>query len=262
MSEPQIKENMPNASTNQSGGMTLPSAETLADVLALAVAVLGVLAAFAGLGAWYFSAKASAAKDAALERFKVESASTTAEANARAAEANTKAVEAAEGTAKARAEAAAAIERTKKLELEAEQQRERAAKAERDLLSVKSAIAPRGFSTAERAKLIAALRAAPVKGKVSINCVLGDGEGFAFANEVDKILKTGGWETTGVSQGAYGPGGNPIGFGVVVHSAASAPPHAATLQAAFKAAGLDLPGAIDANIPEGTVEILVGNKPR
>ncbi len=135
------------------------------------------------------------------------------------AEANKKAAEAAEGTARAAADAAAANERTVKLELETAQQRERAAKAERELLEVQERIKPRRLTDLSRAQLIAALRQANPKGLVTVNCVLGDGEGFAFATQIDETLKAAGWPTTGVNQSVYGGGANPIGFGVLVHSA-------------------------------------------
>lgn len=178
------------------------------------------------------------------------------------ADANMKAAEASEGTAKAAADAAAANERTVKLELEAAQQREKAAKAERELLELQDRIKPRRLSEANRVALIRALRQANPKGLVTLNCVLGDGEGFAFATQIDDVLKAAGWTTTGVNQGVYGGGANPIGFGIVVHSAATTPPHAGSLQSAFTAAGFPLNGVEQPAIQEGLVVLLVGNKPQ
>lgn len=178
------------------------------------------------------------------------------------AEANKKAAEAAEGTARAAADAAAANERTVKLELETAQQRERAARAERELLELQERVKPRRLTDAGRVALVAALKQANPKGLVTVNCVLGDGEGFAFATQLDDALKAAGWPTTGVNQGVYGGGANPIGFGIVVHSAATAPPHAAALQQAFTTAGFPLADAEQAAIPKDNVVLLIGNKPQ
>jgi hypothetical protein len=82
----------------------------------------------------------------------------------------------------------------------------------------------------------------------------------AFAQQIADILSESGWPNTGVSQSAYA-GGNPVGFGIIVHSAIGAPPYAAVLQQAFFSVGLPLAGAENAQLPDGKVEILVGNKP-
>ena len=177
------------------------------------------------------------------------------------AEANKRAAEASEGTAKAAADAAAANERTVKLELQAAQQRERAANAERELVELRERIKPRRLGEEAQRKLIAALRSATPKGLVNVTCVLGDGEGFAFAAQLDAALKAAGWSTTGVNQAAYA-GSNPIGFGIMVRSAATAPPFAAALQTAFATAGIAVSGAEQSSLDEGTVVLLIGNKPQ
>jgi len=111
------------------------------------------------------------------------------------------------------------------------------------LLEVKNQIKPRRLTAEQRASLIGALRLANPKGLVTVNCVLGDGEGFAFASEIDDVLKAAGWPTTGVNQGVYAGGANPVGFGIVVRSAAEAPPYASALLNAFTVAGVPLAGA-------------------
>jgi hypothetical protein len=91
---------------------------------------------------------------------------------------------------------------------------------------------------------------------------MGDGEGYAFANDIDTVLKASGWtvEGGGVSQAAYA-GGNPIGLGIIVRNAVTAPPYAARIQRAFFSIGVPFGGIEDPKRPEGTVEIIVGNKP-
>ncbi len=146
-----------------------------------------------------------------------------------------------------------------KVEIDLAKQQAKTADAEKSLLELQRHMQPRRISPEQRARLVAILAQGP-KGKVSINCVLGDGEGHTFANDVDSALKASGWETDGVNQGVYS-GGNPIGFGIVVHSAITAPPYAATLQRAFFSVGLPLGGMENGQFPEGKVDILVGNKP-
>jgi len=146
-----------------------------------------------------------------------------------------------------------------RVETELAKQRESTAKAERSLLELQRHMQPRRISAEQRARLLAILTHGP-KGKVSINCVLGDGEGHTFANEIDAVLKASGWETTGVNQGVYS-GGNPVGFGIIVRSGIGAPPYAVVLQRAFFSIGIPMDGAENPQLAEGDVQILVGNKP-
>ena len=95
--------------------------------------------------AWHFSSQYKDAKDAAFERFKLQSAVSIAESAVRTAEATKRASEAGEETAKAMAEAASANERTKTLEFEAVKQRERAAEAEKKLFELQERTKPRKF---------------------------------------------------------------------------------------------------------------------
>ena len=99
------------------------------------------------------------------------------------------------------------------------------------------------------------------KGKVTIDCVVGDAEGQTFANDVLEVLKSSGWPVEGVDQGIYSGGANPVGFGILVHRAATAPQYAGVLQSAFFSVGLAMGGAESDTVPEGTVQIIVGNKP-
>lgn len=233
---------------NQNIPRTLDSWNSLLQTLSVALLFLTFAV---GAGAVMTSRRIAAREQTRL----VNAEQSTAEANRRAAEA-------AEGTARAAADAASAKERTVKLELEAAQQREKAANAERELFEVKNQIKPRRLDAVQRASLIVALSQANPKGLVTVNCVLGDGEGFAFASQIDDVLKAAGWPTTGVNQGVYAGGANPVGFGILVRSAAKAPPHAGALQHAFTAAGMPLAGAEQSSIDEGTVILLIGNKPQ
>jgi hypothetical protein len=197
---------------------------------------------------------AQRAEIARLNKEAGEARNAAGEAVKQAANAEKQAAQAGEGTAKALAQAA-------KLELEASQQRERAAKAEHDLLELQQRIKPRRFTAEQSRLLIDALKRSPAKGLVELDCVLGDVEGRAFAIQIDEILKAASWPSTGVNQAAFS-GRNPIGFGTVVHAAVTAPPYALALQEAFESVGLPLDGAEDAKLAEGTLRILIGNKPQ
>ena len=129
-------------------------------------------------------------------------------------------------------------------------------------VKIEERIAPRRLANAQRSALVTALKQSSLKGLIDVVCVLGDGDGFAFATQLDEALKAAGWPTTGVNQAAFGGGANPVGFGIVVHAEASAPTYAAALQGAFKSAGMDIAGAVNPNIPERTVQLLIGNKPQ
>ena len=156
-------------------------------------------------------------------------------------------------------DAAEANATQKRVEIDLARQQEKTATAERALLQLQRRMEPRRISADQRARLVEILSNGP-KGKVSINCVLGDAEGQAFADDIDSVLKASGWDNSGVNQGVYS-GGNPVGFGIVVRSAIDAPPYAVTLQRAFFSIGIPMAGAEKLDVPEGAVEILVGNKP-
>ena len=67
------------------------------------------------------------------------------------------------------------------------------------------------------------------------------GEGSAFANQIAEVLKSSGWTVDGPNMGMY-TGGDPVGFGMAIHSAATAFRFAVKLQQAFFAVGIPLPG--------------------
>lgn len=145
-----------------------------------------------------------------------------------------------------------------KVETDLAKQQEKTANAERALLELQRRIEPRRISTEQRKRLVEMLSIGP-KGAVTIACVLGDAEGCSFAQQIADVVNASGWPHTGVDQAVYT--GNPVGFGIIVRNAITAPPHAAVLQRAFFSVGIPLAGAERPEQPEGTVEILVGNKP-
>lgn len=145
------------------------------------------------------------------------------------------------------------------VEIELSKQQERTAIAERGLSDLKLALRPRRLSEIQQRQLILLLSGTP-KGPVSISCVIGDGEGQAFAMDIYRALRAAGWtiDGDGVTQAAYT--GDPVGLGLLVHSAATAPAYAIRLQRAFFSIGIPLEGAQVSNIPEGKVSIVVGHK--
>lgn len=147
------------------------------------------------------------------------------------------------------------------VEIELEKQRTIAAIAEKDLAALKATVTPRRLTPEQVENLAKSLSGEP-KGVVSIMCVMGDGEGNAFATQIVTVLKSAGWTMTGggVTQAAFG-GGDPTGFGIIVRSAITAPPYAGRLQRAFFSVGIPLAGAEIPSLAEGTVQIVVGHKP-
>ena len=226
-----------------------------------AVVVLTVLAAVAGLVGWHFSSRYRDARDAALDRLKLQSAVTIAESAARAAEATRRASKAEEDMTRSVAEATVANERTRVLEQEAGKLRERAAKSEKQLVELQEKIKSRQISEEQRTRLITLLSAASPKGLVGLGCVLGDAEGGTLAEQINQILEAAGWPTTGISRASYDGENHPAGIFVLVKSASTAPAHAAVLQRVFSEAGIQLPAYTKSNLGTDDVHIVIGTKP-
>jgi len=153
------------------------------------------------------------------------------------------------------------------VEIELNKQRERAANAELALLQLQEQIKPRTISPEQRTRLIATLKNAPNKLPVDVTCIIGDGEGFAFASQIDEILKSSGWTTMGVSQAIFGPQ-NPVGVDIIVRDIPNDPSAAAflrtvgdSLRAALASVGIPTSAFQNLTVPEGIVGILVGKKP-
>jgi hypothetical protein len=167
--------------------------------------LLGVaVAAIASFSLYFFGSRLASVKDDELHRFQTESARTIAEANARAAEANTRAAQATRGTAEALASAGAANERAGKLELEAANQRERAAKAEKNLLELTRAVAPRHVTQAQRDTLRVALSGARPTTPIRVMVFIGTEDGIPFSLEFIDALNEAGWPAEHVGQTTMG----------------------------------------------------------
>jgi hypothetical protein len=166
-------------------GMKLPSLETASFWSNIAVVVLTLLAACAGVLALYFGTKLGAAKDA-------EVSVAIASANARSAEANRKSAEASEGTAKAEVDAARANERAGVLEVQAANQRIRAAHAETELLELKYRLAPRRITREQHGVYVEMLK--PYGGSKVEMTQIGDIEAKAFAADILSVLTDSGWD--------------------------------------------------------------------
>lgn len=161
------------------------------------------------------------------------------------------------GLLKDAADAKAAQQR---VEIDLGKQKESTANAEKALLELRERIKWRHFPAEQESQLAEALKNAPIKGPVDLMCVLGDSEGFAFATQIDRILRDAGWTTSGVSHSIFTPP-NPIGIEVRVHDAQNPPGHAGFLQKAFTAVGIEASGSEQANLPADRVLLIVGNKP-
>jgi len=159
--------------------------------------------------------------------------------------------------AHAQKDAADAKATQQRVEVEWARQKERAAIAEGALLELQEKLKPRVLSPAQRTRLIDSLKRVP-KGPVEILHVEADREAFEFAEQIRNVLRNAGWDT-GVRTSLLGV--NVVGILIAVRDAKTAAPYATAIQRSFAAASIELRGAEDAGLPEGTVRIIVGHKP-
>lgn len=117
--------------------------------------------------------------------------------------------------------------------------------------------APRTISAVQEATFLGALAYAP-KGVVQLQHLGGDLESERLANRLTFLLKRAGWTVT---RTALISAEVPVGIILTVHSAEKAPPHAAPLQNALEAIGLPAPGMTNSQLTEGTLVLIVGQKP-
>jgi len=253
--------------------------ERWVDISNVGVVIALALSFIFGGASIYHSRKLNKAKDA-QSAFEMQTASIKIEeARASAANANNETETLAQQNIKLRTdlESVTAEARSKQTELTVEQQKlaqaqqelaeaeQRRTEAqlvlEKTLQEVRSRQMPRTLTPDQRTQLVKVLRSAP-KGEIEISCVLGDGEGHAFATEIDGLLKAAGWTVSegGVSQAVYS-GGNPRGVSIIVRDAATAPAYAIAIQQAFAMIGFSFSGLVYPDYPEGKVKLLVGNKP-
>lgn len=139
-------------------------------------------------------------------------------------------------------------------------QREKTARAEQDVLELQRRIQPRRIAPDQRATLVDLLRASQPKGLVTITSLLGDVEGNTYAAQINEILTSAGWPTTGVNRVVMN--GLPTqGIAMAARSAREVPPFAVALQQAFERGGIEILGAEKPILPPGVLELIVGIKP-
>jgi hypothetical protein len=200
--------------------MLLSSAEWWAGFLTSWATGLGALAALLAFLALGFSNRASKLKDAAFEKYKMESSTRIAEADAKAADANRIAAETRERAAKLEREAAQA-----RLELE----------------KVKLKQLPRRVSPEDTAKLKDMLNSS-AKGKVVVGAEVTDAEATALARQLKSILADAGFEILSVTPQILAL--NARGIYMFLKDKSNAPPHAAGIQAAVSAIGFSMPADV------------------
>jgi hypothetical protein len=156
--------------------------------------------------------------------------------------------------------------RSDTVETELAKQRTRAATAERSLLELQERVKLRRLSAEQRKKLIDSLKSptavAVAKGPIRVQRLIFDEAAQPFAEDIKEAFGAAGWQTGDVGREVMLPGSQiPIGIAVVSHSTDTLPPHFVVIQQAFTAAGLAPTLGKNNNVPEGTVEILIGVKP-
>jgi hypothetical protein len=129
-----------------------------------------------------------------------------------------------------------------------------AAKAEPVIQGRDQKIEPRTIPKEQFDRVVAALRASPVKGPVSVAWVIGSAEALAFGYQLKYTLEAGGWTVPDTTIMADVSG---YGTAVVVRRAASAPRHAAQLQQALQSAGLEVDTLERPWVADGGVQLLI-----
>lgn len=141
-----------------------------------------------------------------------------------------------------------------KLETAEREQREAGSK----LKKIEEKAKPRVFSEVQQQRLVAALSGCSNK-LVMLTAPLGDPEAISFANALESIFKTAGWESKGVSQGVFT--GIPVGVILRVPSKDKFHPCLGPLQKVLTDLGIQAPAVIEADTPVDAIDIVVGHKP-
>ena len=156
------------------------------------------------------------------------------------------------GKAASEAEATQQMVETKLAE-----QTERTAIAERTLLEVQEKVKQRPLPLDRETVLINVLKQVRTKLVVAINCVAGDSDGLAVADQIEEILIASGWRSGGIGQETFMR--NPVGLSLIAGKNADI--SAGFLQRAFGLAGLPLKEVEDDSVKGPDVEIMVGSRP-
>lgn len=136
-------------------------------------------------------------------------------------------------------------------------QTERTAIAERTLLEVQEKIKKQTLSLGHETFLINVLKEVHTELIVTINCVAGDSDGLAAANQIERVILAAGWRSGGIGQETFMR--NPVGLSLIFGKDVDR--SAGFLQRAFSLAGMPLTGVEDESIKGPDVEIMVGVRP-
>jgi hypothetical protein len=186
-----------------------------------------------------------------LERYKTETAGKVADATAAG-------ISAGEKAARAQSDIDAA-------KLELAKQEALTANARLETERLRKQLSWRTISTEQQARFVASISGRPPPGiQFTVSSISGDAEGGRYADEIVRLLHRVGvpidLKDTSVSMFV---GILPEGLFIRVRDEKSlAAEYGAALQKAFKTAGIDAPGSLIPSMPDNTVEILVGIKPR
>lgn len=223
------------------------------DWLKIAGFILGGIVTVVAVVGWAFSLKAGKLKDeaskrkeAALERFKLESDRSISLADAKAAEANKIA-------ATANVEAARANERAAILEKDA-------ADSRLALVKLQQKLAWRVITPEQSQRFREAVRNAP-KSKITMTYLGGNEEVVYFTDQFAKMLRDGGYEapdSLSEMNSQITVGGLMIGVILCIKDEKSLP--ALHLQQALALVGIDAPGRLNPN-QQDDIHIDIGAKP-
>jgi hypothetical protein len=219
------------------------------------LAIAGELMADGGV--FVFSRHLQAISDAELARVTLDVGNTRLAAN-KAADAALRvsilAEHAVVASGKANALAKSARLQVAALDEEAKNAQDRAVRLERE-------VAWRKLTPSDVNSICAAL--APLAGtKIEIQSLSGDAEGSEYAEDFADVLgsRRCGWVVTGPTTVVVFGGRVPEGIFIKVRSENNPP--ASLLQKTLGLIGIAAPGEKDSNIPEGSITLFVGAKPR
>ena len=125
--------------------------------------------------------------------------------------------------------------------------------------SVAADIAQRSLDPVHRSAVLAALRAAPNKGVITITSLLGDSEAATFAKQWREVFAEAGWK---VRVGVASFTGPVIGLMVDIQSNHAIWSYVVSLREAIHASGYSYDLTFGQAVAGDVVELLVGSKPR
>jgi hypothetical protein len=230
--------------------------EGLTSRLEIAVYVLALLGGVIGVSFLYFNRRLQQINKADFIKFQTTSQQSIVQFSALAEAAKADAATAKAHEEESKTERARLELRIREMEQAHSKLAVTNAENEKEVLRLKAAAEPRRIKEIQAAVIAKLLK--PFAGQaVSIRLFAQESEASEYMQQIAAVLEQAGLKPErNVMMGA----GPARGAGVVVNDAKTAPPLAGAIQHAFSAAGIELPGFVDASAPNGGFFVFVGAK--